>query len=430
MNTVKPVTSKIGNNNVLSIGGVGVDVLVQEYGTPLYVIDAATLTQNCQSYTATLRDCYPNHVVAYAGKAGMTKGILNLIAKEGMGLDVVSGGEIYTALKSDIDLEQVYFHGNNKSKDELSMAIKNGIRIVVDNMQEIQNLGTVCDEDGQVAKVLIRIKPEIEAHTHEYIKTGQIDSKFGVGKGDLLAAIRLCQDHQKIEFLGIHGHIGSQIFDSVPFYDLAKIMVQHMQRIQAELGVTVQELNLGGGIGIQYIEKDDPPEIAEVIKTMAALVQSECEKLGLPEPKLIVEPGRSIMATAGVTLYTVGAVKSIPGIKDYVFVDGGMADNPRPSMYKSEYTFEIATRAGEPAGKTYTIAGKFCESGDILGKDIMLAEAAPGDIMVVYGTGAYNYAMSSNYNRFCKPAMVVVEAGKSSLILRRETYDDLLRNDL
>lgn len=308
------------------------------------------------------------------------------------------------------------------------MAIEYDIRIVVDNLTELGRVIEQAELLHRTARILIRLKPEIEAHTHDYIKTGQIDSKFGIRKEELLDAVRQC-DHPLIQFLGLHGHIGSQIFDEAPYLDLVDIMVGHIQTLRSELGVSVTELDLGGGFGIRYTDSDDPPAVRPLVRAMAQRLKAACQSTGLPLPLLILEPGRSIVGNAGVTIYEVGAIKSIPGIKDYLFIDGGMADNPRPAMYGSKYTFDIASKLDQPKSSQYDIAGKFCESGDILGKEIPLQSAAPGDILLVYGTGAYNYAMSSNYNRFCRPAMVAVENGQSSVWVARETYEDLVKND-
>ena len=428
MSTVKPITLTRHLEGELEVGGIDLTELAQTYGTPLYVLDEATLRDNCRAYTAPLSQHYPNYQVVFAGKAGLNKGILNLIAEEGLGVDVVSGGELYTALKSDVSPDKILFHGNNKSLEEISMALDHQIRIVVDNGQELKNIQTLCQQKACTANLLVRLKPEIEAHTHDYIKTGHIDSKFGIDKRELIDIISFIVDTPELKFLGIHGHIGSQIFDVEPYLDLVRIMVCHLVHIKSEVGVEVEELNLGGGIGIRYIEQDDPPAIDLFIEKLTTLLKEELKKAGLKEPKLILEPGRSIIGNAGLTLYTVGAVKPIPGIKDYVFVDGGMADNPRPMLYQAEYTFELANKAGK--GKPYTIAGKYCESGDVLAEGVLLPEPSVGDVLAVYGTGAYNYAMASNYNRCQRPAMVGVFGGHSRVLVRRETYDDVIRYDL
>ncbi len=425
--SIYPTTFKTTSGKT-EIGGVLVSELAKKYGTPLYVMDAQTVRDNISVYKKPLLKHYPNFLIAYAGKANLNIGLLNLMADEGIGVDVVSGGEIYTALKSRIKPENIVFHGNNKSIDELKLAMENNIRIVIDNEQEVDHIIALV-KNGLKARVMIRLKPEIEAHTHEYIKTGQIDSKFGIDKENKLNIAKKLIDQDGIELLGIHGHIGSQIFDTVPFMDLVDIMVGHVHDIQTEFDITLPELNLGGGLGIQYVTSDDPPDISQAIAAMAQKLDQKCKEKNIKTPKLIIEPGRSIVGTAGVTLYTVGTIKEIPDIKTYLFVDGGMADNPRPIMYKSEYTYKIADKPDGPGDEIYTIAGKFCESGDVLAHDVALPKSEVGDVLIVFGTGAYNYAMSSNYNRFLKPEMILVDNGAVSTIVKRETYDDLIRND-
>ncbi|NDC82687.1 diaminopimelate decarboxylase [bacterium] len=427
--TIEPTSLTTNPDGHYAIGGVSVTELVHQYGSPLYVMDDATLRSNCQSYTNPLQTVYPNHLVVYAGKACLTVGLLNLLSEEGLGVDVVSAGELYTALKSNIPQPNILFHGNNKSREELEMALKHSIRIIVDNEQELDSLIELTQAYQLRARIMLRTKPEIEAHTHDYIKTGQIDSKFGIEKSDLLRCVRKVKDNPLIHILGLHSHIGSQIFDIEPYIDLATIMAEHTVRLSEELGRPIEEINLGGGIGIKYTHSDDPPLVSDVIVAMAKQLVHEFTSRGMKLPKLIVEPGRSIVGNAGVTLYTVGGIKEIPGVKTYLFIDGGMSDNIRPMLYQSQYTFDIATKAKQPAIQTYAIAGKFCESGDVLTHNVSLPHAEVGDIMIVFDTGAYNYSMSSNYNRAPRPAMVTVSNGKSHVWVKRETLDDLIRND-
>ncbi len=427
--TIKPLSTTFSDSGELQVGGVSASDLVAKHGSPLYVMDAETLKQNCLDYIDTFKEHHPDAVVAYASKALLTVGIAKRMAALGMGFDVCSGGEIYTLLQAGVDTDTVYFHGNNKSEAELRLAISNHIRIVLDNQEELNRINAIVAKTGQSARLLVRLKPEIEAHTHEYIKTGQIDSKFGVEKDLLIPIIKEIIASEGLAFCGIHAHIGSQIFDVDPYHDLVQIMVGYMEQIKDETGATVDELDLGGGFGIQYISSDDPPNVREVLSRMITELKSGCAELDLPVPKIIVEPGRSVAATAGLTLYTVGTLKSIPGIKEYAFVDGGMADNVRPIMYQADYTFECANRTKDVADTTYTIAGKFCESGDVLAKAVQLPKLKVGDLIAVYGTGAYNYTMSSNYNRYCRPAMVIVENGLSDVLVKRETYEDLVRLD-
>ena len=415
-------------HNDIKIGGCSLKDLAEEFGTPLYVLDEGTIRDNCQLFTKTLTEHYPNFTIAYASKANLNIGIANVIADEGCGADVVSGGELFTVLKSDINPDKVYFHGNNKSATELELAISNDIRIVVDNKYELSLIESISHQLGKKALIMLRIKPGIEAHTHEYIKTGQIDSKFGLDLDEAMPLIKAISDSSWGDFIGIHAHIGSQIFDIQPYQDLVAILVDYIAKIKATYNILVNELNFGGGFGIKYTDSDNAPDIKAIILSMINELKLLCETKQLQYPKVIFEPGRSIIANAGVTLYSVGATKDIPGVKNYIFVDGGMADNPRPIMYQAKYSFDIVSPSS-PDRKSYTIAGKFCESGDILAHDVSLPIAKANDFVVVYGTGAYNYSMASNYNRYCKPAMVLISSGKAKCIIRRETFEDIIRYD-
>ncbi len=427
---IYPVSLTANPEGLMALGGVALSSLANTYDTPLYVMDGATLVKNCQTYTHSLATHYPDSLVVFAGKANLNLGLLNVLAKEGLGVDVVSGGELYTALKSRMTPSNIVFHGNNKSKSELEMAISNGIRIVVDHHHELHQIATIAESLGKQASIMLRLKPEIEAHTHEYIKTGHIDSKFGIDKRELISLATWIAANPALKLLGIHSHIGSQIFDIQPYEDLADIMVGHLATLKTECGLLVEELNLGGGAGIYYTTADDPSPIPTYLDRMTTRLKMRLTEAGLPFPRLIVEPGRSIVGNAGITLYTVGAIKDIPGIKTYLFVDGGMADNPRPLLYQSQYTFKVANNAHALPTRAYTIAGRYCESGDILAKDVMLPEVQVGDLIVVFGTGAYNYTMASHYNRCSIPAMAIVENGQHRLLIKRETYEDLIRYDV
>lgn len=414
-----PDTAKINKHNHLEIGGVDLVELAKEYGTPLFVMDEATVRGRCRQYLDSFRKYYPNSDIAFACKALCAAGIIKIVTDEGMCLDVSSGGEAYTALKTGVDPKKFYFHGNNKSIDELKMAVEAGFgRIMVDTSQEIKNLDIVTRELGRRAEVMLRINPGIEAHTHEYIKTGLIDSKFGVPQNEIDEAVRFIKGQKLISLVGFHAHIGSQIFDTRPFVDEANLLLE----LTKKYGTT--EINLGGGPGIAYLSSDEPPDIEVYAKMVGDVLRDKTDA------KLVLEPGRSIVGTAGVTLYTIGAVKDIPDVRKYVLVDGGMADNPRPILYQAVYDAKVANKANDKPVEKVTIGGRFCESGDILIRDIKLPEVAAGDLLAVLCTGAYGYSMSSNYNRVPRPAMVLVNNGAATLMLRRETYDDLIRNDV
>lgn len=423
-----PVTYQETQGQV-SIGGIPLATLAASYGTPLYVLDAATIREMCLAYVHPLRAGYPNHTVVYAGKAGMSIRLLAFLKENGLGADVVSGAECLTALRAGLSPETIVFHGNNKSHEELLLAVQSGVNVVVDHEQEMATLAVIAAAAGKRVPVMLRLKPEIEAHTHDYIKTGQIDSKFGLDKNSVMALAMAYKSHPHLHILGLHSHIGSQIFDTEPYHDLVDRMVAHTKTLSEVLGRDVDVLNLGGGMGIQYTENDDPPVVSDLVSGMVKRLKSACRAQGIPEPKLILEPGRSIVGVAGLTVYRVGAIKDIPGVKTYAFIDGGMADNIRPMLYQAKYTFGVAQGADRPKTKVYAVAGRYCESGDVLSHQVTLPEVQVGDLIVVYGTGAYNYAMASTYNRVPRPAVVLVENGRSQVLVRRETMEDMLRLD-
>lgn len=430
---IKPLSTQIEKDGI-RIAGMAVEDLAKDHGTPLYVIDKATLTANVLKYTQLFNEEHPNFLIAYASKANLTVGLAKILNQLGCGFDVVSAGELFTVLKAGVHNENIIFHGNNKSEQEIEMALEHGIRLIIDNETELETIIELAEKHDTRAKTLLRLKPEIEAHTHDYIKTGQIDSKFGIEKKDLIRLSKKLIDHPLTHFHGIHAHIGSQIFDTTPYEDLVEILWNHVIEIKNELNYNVREINIGGGVGVQYIKSDDPPDPLEIIRNVIKTLHQKFEDTQLygcssNYPRIILEPGRSVIATAGVTLYTIGAIKRIEGIKNYVFIDGGMADNPRPILYGAEHTFEISGKQVSDTDDTYTIAGKFCESGDIIGTDIKLSNPKKGDVLVVYGTGAYNYSMSSNYNRFTKPAMLIADSGKANTLVARETLTDIIRND-
>lgn len=423
---------KINELGHLEIGGVDTVDLAREYGTPLWVLDEETFRTNCRAFKNAF-EAYGNAQVIYASKALCTMATCAMVKQEGLGLDVVSGGELYTALQIGFPVESIYFHGNNKTRDELVMAVKAGVgAVVVDNFYEMELLQSVCDELGRSQSVLMRISPGIEAHTHEYIKTGQIDSKFGftLPNGQAMEAVKRLQNYQRLEYLGLHCHIGSQIFEMESYSHAVDTMMAFLIEVKKEVGLETRILNLGGGFGIYYFPGDEPVAPADWAAAVMPRVKEKAEQAGLPVPKVVVEPGRAIAGPSGSTLYTVGSSKVIPGVRKYIAVDGGMGDNPRPALYGSKYEAALANKMNQEPVEVVSVAGKCCESGDMLIWDVKLPPVAPGDILVVASTGAYNYTMSMNYNRMPRPAMVLVGGGKADLILQRETYQDLLRNDL
>lgn len=424
-------TMQINDRGHLEIGGCDTVELARQFGTPLYVLDETHFRRNCRNYYRAFTEKYDG-VVIYAGKTLLTLAVCHMVAQEGLSLDVVSGGELYTAWKARFPMERVYFHGNNKSPRELQMALEYRVgRIMVDNAHELDNLSRLAREAGVTADIILRLTPGVEAHTHEYIKTGQVDSKFGVviQNGQAMELVKRVLAMPEVRLKGFHCHIGSQIFELESYSHAAQVMMRFAAQVHRETGWAPEELNLGGGLGIYYAEGDEPKPVEEYADMAAGAIRDVAAEHGLPVPRIMVEPGRSISGPAGTTLYTVGAIKEIPGIRKYVAVDGGMVDNPRPAMYQSRYEAMVANRAAEEPREVVSIAGKCCESGDMLIWDIKLPSPQPGDILAVSATGAYNYTMSMNYNRLPRPAMVLVKDSQADLIVARETYDDLLRND-
>ncbi|MEK7298806.1 MAG: diaminopimelate decarboxylase, partial [Candidatus Margulisiibacteriota bacterium] len=364
----------------------------------------------------------------YAAKANLNRGIAKLIADEGLGIDVVSGGELLTALRAEMPVSSIFFHGNNKSIEELRLAIDHGICLMVDNWAELTHIFQLTHDPQVPVSIMIRLKPEIEAHTHAFIQTGGVESKFGVDRQTVSEMIRAILNEPQVTLRGIHAHIGSQIFDVAPYEALAQRMAQFLNDLYQRFGLQFPDINLGGGFGIRYVQGDDPWPLSAYASHVARAFKNEMVRFNLALPRLLLEPGRSIVGAAGVTAYTVGTVKT-SGDKTYVFVDGGMADNIRPMLYDARYEVILANKAAQKPTGSYCIAGKFCESGDQLGENVALPDPQVGDTVVVFTTGAYNYAMASNYNRFRRPAMVAVEDGKAVLWVRRETWDDVLQYD-
>lgn len=416
----------------LEIGGCDTIDLAREFGTPLYVLDEGLVRSQCQAYREELAAIYPNSTVIYASKALMTMAICRIVDEESLGLDVVSGGELYTAFKAGFPMDKVFFHGNNKSPDELRMALEYGVgTIVADNLFELENLNDLALQKGKKAPILFRLTPGVEAHTHSYTQTGQQDSKFGLGiqDGVALEVIKYALTLPGIEVKGVHCHIGSQIFDIEPYKLAVKVMFGFLEDLRRLTGFEAKILDMGGGLGIVYHEGDQPATVESCVKLIGNAVKEEARSRNYPLPKLVLEPGRSLVGEAGTTLYTIGSIKELPGIRCYMAVNGGMADNPRVALYQAEYEGLIANKANQKPEKLVTITGKCCESGDMLIWDILVAPPQSGDIMAIFSTGAYNYSMASNYNRLPRPAMVSVLNGHPELVVARETYQDLISLD-
>jgi len=424
-----PLTAQVSDEGHLVVGGCSVPQLVEKFGSPLYILDEITLRAACQQYRDAMTRHYPGEsLVLYASKAWSCLAVCAIAHSEGLGIDIVSGGELYTATEAGVPADHLYFHGNNKSAAELQQAIEAGCRIVVDNWHELTLLNQLLEASETTAPILLRITPGIECHTHEYIRTGHIDSKFGFDPDQIEAVFEYVQQHPHLECVGIHAHIGSQIFELQPHSDLGEVMAQWIQ-MGKQYGLPIAELDVGGGLGICYTEGDDPPSIEDWVQTVAQGVVTACEARGLPLPRLLCEPGRSLIGSACVTAYTVGSQKTVPGIRTYVAIDGGMSDNPRPITYQSVYRAVVANRMSAPLSETVTLAGKHCESGDVVIQEAALPPLNANDIIVVPATGAYNYSMASNYNRVPRPAAILVNEGEAHLIIRRETLPDLIRQD-
>ena len=430
---MEPKVTAVNGHGHLTIGGLDTVALASKYGTPLYVMDEDAIRANCRALKNSMDAHYHKKgLVLYASKAFCCKRMYRILNEEGLGADVVSGGELYTALQAGFPAERIYFHGNNKTADELTMALESGVgRIVVDNIAELELLGALAKAAGKTASVLFRIKPGIDAHTHNFIRTGQIDSKFGFAleTGEALQAVAAALKTPGIRVAGIHCHIGSQIFDIEPFEHAAEVMLGFMADVKAETGRELEILDLGGGFGIKYLPEHDPVQYDRYMQRVAGAVERTCKARGLRTPFIVIEPGRSIVGPAGLTLYTAGAVKEIPGVRTYLSVDGGMGDNPRYILYQAPYEAMVANRAAEPKTRTVTLAGRCCESGDLIGEHMQMQEARAGDIIAVLATGAYNYAMASNYNRIPRPPVVMLREGRARVVVRRESYEDLVRND-
>jgi diaminopimelate decarboxylase len=426
-------TSRINGAGHLEIGGCDVTELKAEYGTPLYILDEQLVRQRCREYMEAFKASGLGFQVAYASKAFSVMAMVRLADEEGLSLDVVSDGELYTALQAGFPAERIHFHGNNKTSEEIEMAIDVEIGcFVVDNLVELSLLQSIAARKEVSVNILLRVTPGVEAHTHEYITTGQTDSKFGfdIGNGSAYDAVKATTSLKNLNLLGVHSHIGSQIFETDGFQLAVERVADFARGVKEGLAVDFRVVNLGGGFGIRYVEGDTPLHVAEYVAAITDAVKTHFAGIYSALPEIWVEPGRSIVGDAGTTLYTVGTNKDIPGVRKYVAVDGGMTDNPRPALYQSKYEALLANRANEDATETVSIAGKCCESGDMLIWDLELPKAESGDLLAVACTGAYNYSMASNYNRLRRPALVFVQNGQSDLVVRRESYNDLIANDI
>ncbi|HSA05913.1 MAG TPA: diaminopimelate decarboxylase [Candidatus Gastranaerophilales bacterium] len=429
--SILPLTAKINDKNHLEIGGCDTVELVKKYASPLYVYDEEGIRTCCRQYKEAFSS-YADVSVLYASKAFMTRAVCKIMKDEGLGLDVVSGGEIYTAINSGFPMQKCYFNGNNKTIDELKLALYCGMgRITVDNFYELELLNEIAKNHEKKVDILLRITPGIECHTHEYIKTGHIDSKFGFDLAQLdEAVLKIKNNYENLELKGLHAHIGSQIFEKDVYVDLIKIIFEQFVKIREKFEIALAEMNIGGGIGVKHTEDEDPLSVYDMGAIITDAFKENLNKNNLNGIKLIIEPGRSIICNSGVTLYTAGSYKQVTDGRKYIAVDGGMADNPRPSMYQAKYTAIVANKANSNPEEVVTIAGRYCESGDILIKDINLPNINPGDIICIPATGAYNYSMASQYNRVGKPAAIIVHKGQSDVIIKRESYQDLISYDL
>ncbi len=424
----------INESGHLTIGGCDTVSLAETYGTPLYVMDESLIRHTLRAYKASLDTHYINGgTVAFASKACSFMELYRIINSEGCSADVVSGGELYTAVQAGLPAERIFFHGNNKTEAELRMALSYGVgHIVLDNMEEARRLSRIARSMEVSSNVLMRITPGIDAHTHDFVKTGQIDCKFGftLENGNAMQSVGEVLSLPNLCLKGFHCHIGSQIFDEEPFGTAAEVMMQFMADVREKYNVVMPMLNLGGGFGIKYTDDERPIACGEFMGPVAKTLQACADRLQYPVPHIVIEPGRSVVAPAGITLYTIGSVKTIPNVRTYVSVDGGMADNPRYALYQANYSAVIANKVNLPADQTVTIAGRCCESGDLLQEHTPLQQCEEGDILAVLATGAYNYSMASHYNRLPNPAVVMVSDGGSRVVVKAETYEDIIKNDI
>ena len=429
---VFPDTATINAQGALEIGGCDLMDLAEEYGTSLYVLDEETLRNRCRSFVQAFQSRYGGTQVVYASKAYINPALARLFEEEGLGLDVVSGGELAIAQSVDFPLERVYFHGNNKSPQELAQAVEGKIgRIVIDSFHELELLDRIARDAGKVQDVLIRVSPGVDPHTHVHTTTGILDSKFGfaIQTGHAAEAVRRALAARNVNLLGLHFHLGSPIFELEPYAVATEVVLRFAADMREE-GLEMREFSPGGGFAIAYTRDQEPPAIGDYANTIVSALTSNCDSLGLPAPSLIIEPGRSIIGPAGVAVYRIGAIKDIPGVRKYVSVDGGMGDNIRPALYQAVYEVVVANKAGQDPSEMVTIAGKYCESGDLLASDITLPVVEPGDLLAIPAAGAYCPSMASNYNLNPRPPIVLVQDGRSRLIRRRESFQDMMIADV
>jgi diaminopimelate decarboxylase len=427
-----PLTAEVNNQGHLCIGVCDVVDLATEFGTPLYLFDEFTLRHKCREFKKEFSKYRPDTLVIYASKAFLNKALALIIKEEGLGLDVVSGGELYIAHSVNFPPDKIYFHGNNKTPEELKLALDWGIgRVVVDNFYELELLNELAKKRGIRQDILFRLTPGVDPHTHQYTTTGTLDSKFGfpITTGQAEEAVSQAMSASNLNLLGFHFHLGSQIREIKPYELAIEIVLCFAQKVTAKYNFQASEFNIGGGFAVQYTLDSEVPSVADYAQTTSNKLNDLTSTLKLDHSKLIVEPGRAIVGQAGIALYTVGAIKEIPSIRKYVCVDGGMSDNIRPALYGAKYEALVANTASEPEQNLVTIAGKLCESGDILARDINLASVSPGDVLAIPACGAYSLPMVSNYNGLPRPAIAMAREGEAHLIRRRESYQDLINRD-
>ncbi len=421
-------------DGVLHFAGANTVELAKEYKTPLYLMDENRIRYNCRVYLNAMQKYFgDNAMPLYASKAASFKKIYEIMREEGMGIDVVSSGEIYTAIKAGFDLKNAYFHSNNKTDEDINFAMQNGVGyFVVDNKEELDAINVIAKERGLTQSILLRLTPGIDTHTYEAVNTGKVDSKFGtaIETGQAEKMVEYTLTLSNIKLCGFHCHIGSQVFESDTFIRGSKIMLQFIAGVKNKLGFVTEQLDLGGGYGVRYLDSHPIIDIADNIRQVAECVKKTCAELNITVPKILLEPGRSIVADAGLTLYTVGTVKEITGYKNYTSIDGGMTDNPRFALYESPYTILPASRMNDTVDFKSDVVGRCCESGDIIQKDVMLPKSKRGDILAVCTTGAYNYSMASNYNRITRPAVVMIKDTKPYIAVKRESLEYLTENDI